>query len=185
MHRDARLFSLCPNFFWLAEVNTFLFLPLPNAQLADMMYEHGAYEQASEAYQKAKSCGATDAQCNIGVMHMTGKGLAMDYHLAKRNFDLAAQSEDGYIPSAIAQCVLRFCTPRQALCTLIFDVAYVIRGRMSYEDLELPEKQVRRITSLVFRNTKRWSCIIVVLVVLASVELKVSSRPRSARFSSV
>mmetsp|Transcript_6509 Transcript_6509/g.27701 ORF Transcript_6509/g.27701 Transcript_6509/m.27701 type:complete len:253 (-) Transcript_6509:790-1548(-) len=111
-------------------------------RLADMMYEHGAYEQASEAYQKAKSCGATEAQFNIGVMHMTGKGLAMDYHLAKRNFDLAAQSEDGYIPSAIAQCVLRFCTPRQALCTLIFDVAYVIRGRMSYEDLELPEKQV-------------------------------------------
>eukprot|EP00189_Rhodosorus_marinus_P012381 CAMPEP_0184745826 /NCGR_PEP_ID=MMETSP0315-20130426/8504_1 /TAXON_ID=101924 /ORGANISM="Rhodosorus marinus, Strain UTEX LB 2760" /LENGTH=719 /DNA_ID=CAMNT_0027218191 /DNA_START=160 /DNA_END=2316 /DNA_ORIENTATION=+ len=117
-------------------------LSIATMRLADMMYKHGAYEQASEAYRKASLAKLPEAQFNLGVMHMTGKGLAMDYHMAKRNFDLAAQSEDGYIPSAIALWALRFCTPRQELCTLVFDVAYVMRGQMSYKELEIPEKQV-------------------------------------------
>ena len=70
-------------------------------QRADAAYERGDYGTALSATRWLAERGYAEAQNNLGLMYVEGKGVPRNYHEAMRWFRLAA--EQGYAP---AQCNL-------------------------------------------------------------------------------
>ena len=69
----------------------------------DMNYEEAVthYRQASDQFQNAQ------AMFNLAYMHELGLGMKQDIHLAKRYYDMAAEtSNDAHIPVILALCKL-------------------------------------------------------------------------------
>jgi len=61
------------------------------------------YEKAVAFYQYSSDRRIAQASYNIGYMHEHGQGLAKDYYLAKRYYDLAAtQHKDAFLPASLA-----------------------------------------------------------------------------------
>jgi SEL1 protein len=69
---------------------------------ADMEKAASCYSAASEHYQSAQ------AQYNLGWMHENGVGLDQDFHLAKRYYDSALETNDeAYLPVTLSLFKLR------------------------------------------------------------------------------
>ena len=64
--------------------------------------------EAAILYQKAADLRHTHALFNLGLMHEMGDGVEMDFHLAKRFYDQAAEfNPDAHVPRNVAMAMLQ------------------------------------------------------------------------------
>ncbi|GJQ13361.1 hypothetical protein GpartN1_g5152.t1 [Galdieria partita] len=90
--------------------------PYSQLKIGDLFYDgylndnHSiGYRKAAEAYLKATEMGNAEASFNLGFMYFKGIGLARDFHLAKRYYDISVNLyPEGMIPVKIALHILEW-----------------------------------------------------------------------------
>ncbi|KAH7138659.1 hypothetical protein B0J11DRAFT_515058 [Dendryphion nanum] len=67
-------------------------------------------EKAAACYQSAAEMSSAQAMWNLGWMHENGIGIEQDFHLAKRHYDLALDTNprEAYLPVVLSLYKLRF-----------------------------------------------------------------------------
>mmetsp|Transcript_12804 Transcript_12804/g.39347 ORF Transcript_12804/g.39347 Transcript_12804/m.39347 type:complete len:927 (+) Transcript_12804:159-2939(+) len=113
--------------------------PLATVKIGDIKFLRKDYDGAVNAY---KSADNAEANFNIGAMYMTGKGMPVDYFLAKRYFDIVDGRRDGHAPAMIALAALRFCTPRRDFCNFFVDLYDFVLQRSAGLEALPPSLQV-------------------------------------------
>ncbi|KAJ3332759.1 ERAD-associated protein [Blyttiomyces sp. JEL0837] len=97
------------------------------------------YDRAAVYYQVAADDNSALAQWNMGYMHENGIGVAKDYPLAKRMYDISyATNPDAYLPVNIALAKLFF---KQAVSTLSKFIGSLASGRAFHAFL-FPEEDL-------------------------------------------
>lgn len=84
-----------------------------------------------------------EAVFNMGMMHMTGRGVPMDYFMAKRYFDSARElSMEAKVPASIALYVLNFCLSRREYCSFLVELSDYIWYTFHGQDAKPPSLEV-------------------------------------------
>lgn len=96
------------------------------------------YEGAAAAYQKAKDQ-SSEALFNLGMMHVIGRGLPVDLHLAKRYFDQSkAGSPEAFLPAVIALQLLKFYSQWNPFIDRAVEWVSVLAHNVFGTDVHLP-----------------------------------------------
>mmetsp|Transcript_11761 Transcript_11761/g.35851 ORF Transcript_11761/g.35851 Transcript_11761/m.35851 type:complete len:935 (-) Transcript_11761:9-2813(-) len=153
------------------------------------------YDSAASIYYKAKEMRSAEAMFNLGTMHVFGKGLPADLHLAKRYFDHAKadaeDSDDARLPALLALLALRLYAYWKTYIDTAIDYFGAAWAKVNGEEVvwpqrpaeqglaaELAEEESNETTTTMMLITEYTDLIILVLLLCTLMVVVVARRRR-------